>query len=226
MLVSVGSALLMIVSAYGFDRVLQPGRVVLDPSRWRAGRERDRVPRAGTIVVRKQWVHGLTTAASIWAVAAIGMARGALTWPRRPRRWSCSSSWPHQAAGGPPPRHGHRDHGPSTEVAEPFEVAAIESFPGLGRGNPGIRVRDGALPGEREIEVNSGPAPAFAALRLVAQLKEIAACARSPRRDQFARIELDAPAVASFVSGFDDGWYRRRPISSSTPRRCQGFFWR
>ena len=35
MLVSVGSALIMIVSAYGFDRVIDPGRVVLDPSRWR-----------------------------------------------------------------------------------------------------------------------------------------------------------------------------------------------
>ena len=77
MLVSVGSALLMIVSAYGFDQVLQPGRIVLDPSRVAAqvvsgigflG--------AGTIVVRKQSVHGRTTAASIWAVAAIGMAAG------------------------------------------------------------------------------------------------------------------------------------------------------
>ncbi len=77
MLVSVGSALVMIVSAYGFDRVIQPGRVVLDPSRVAAqvvsgigflG--------AGTIVVRKMSVHGLTTAASIWTVAAVGLAAG------------------------------------------------------------------------------------------------------------------------------------------------------
>src|SRR5579872_4923722 len=77
MLVCVGSALVMIVSAYGFDPVLQPGRIALDPSRVAAqvvsgigflG--------AGTIVVRKQSVHGLTTAASIWAVAAIGLAAG------------------------------------------------------------------------------------------------------------------------------------------------------
>jgi len=77
MLVSVGSALVMIVSAYGFQEVLQPGRVVLDPSRIAAqvvsgigflG--------AGLILRRNQTVHGLTTAASVWAVAAVGLAAG------------------------------------------------------------------------------------------------------------------------------------------------------
>jgi putative Mg2+ transporter-C (MgtC) family protein len=77
MLVSVGSALVMIVSAYGFDEVLRPERVVLDPSRVAAqvvsgigflG--------AGAILRKNQSVHGLTTAASIWAVAAIGLAAG------------------------------------------------------------------------------------------------------------------------------------------------------
>ena len=77
MLVSVGSALVMIVSAYGFDEVLNPGRTVLDPSRVAAqvvsgigflG--------AGAILRRNQSVHGLTTAASIWTVAAVGLAAG------------------------------------------------------------------------------------------------------------------------------------------------------
>src|SRR5262249_24944597 len=77
MLVSVGSALVMIVSAYGFEEVLQPGRVALDPSRVAAqvvsgigflG--------AGLILRRNQSVHGLTTAASVWAVAAVGLAAG------------------------------------------------------------------------------------------------------------------------------------------------------
>jgi putative Mg2+ transporter-C (MgtC) family protein len=77
MLVGLGSALFMIVSAYGFDRVLQPGRVVLDPSRVAAqvvsgigflG--------AGTILRRNTEVHGLTTAASVWAVSAVGLAAG------------------------------------------------------------------------------------------------------------------------------------------------------
>jgi putative Mg2+ transporter-C (MgtC) family protein len=77
MLVSLGSALVMIVSAYGFDEVLRPARVTLDPSRVAAqvvsgigflG--------AGTILRRNEMVHGLTTAASIWAVAAVGLAAG------------------------------------------------------------------------------------------------------------------------------------------------------
>jgi putative Mg2+ transporter-C (MgtC) family protein len=77
MLVSVGSALVMIVSAYGFGEVLDAGRVVLDPSRVAAqvvsgigflG--------AGAILRQDQSVHGLTTAASIWTVAAVGLAAG------------------------------------------------------------------------------------------------------------------------------------------------------
>jgi putative Mg2+ transporter-C (MgtC) family protein len=78
MLVSVGSALVVIVSAYGFEEVLAPGRVVLDPSRVAAqvvsgigflG--------AGAILRRNQSVHGLTTAASVWTVAGVGLAAGA-----------------------------------------------------------------------------------------------------------------------------------------------------
>ena len=77
MLVSVGSCLLMIVSAYGFSNALQMEHVVLDPSRIAAqvvsgigflG--------AGSILLRGQVVKGLTTAASVWAVAAIGLAAG------------------------------------------------------------------------------------------------------------------------------------------------------
>ncbi len=77
MLVSVGSALVMIVSTYGFGAVLAPGRVVLDPSRVAAqvvsgigflG--------AGAILRKNETVHGLTTAASIWTVAGVGLAAG------------------------------------------------------------------------------------------------------------------------------------------------------
>jgi putative Mg2+ transporter-C (MgtC) family protein len=76
-LVSTASALVMIVSAYGFMGVLSAGTIVLDPSRVAAqvvsgigflG--------AGIIIFRKNAVRGLTTAASIWAVAAIGLAVG------------------------------------------------------------------------------------------------------------------------------------------------------
>jgi len=77
MLVSVGSALIMIVSAYAFSDVLGTEHVVLDPSRIAAqvvsgigflG--------AGAILPRGEVVRGLTTAASLWAVAAIGLAVG------------------------------------------------------------------------------------------------------------------------------------------------------
>jgi putative Mg2+ transporter-C (MgtC) family protein len=77
MLVAVGSCLMIIVSAYGFSSVLSP-RVVLDPSRVAAqvvtgvgflG--------AGSIILRNEAVKGLTTAASIWAVAGVGLAAGA-----------------------------------------------------------------------------------------------------------------------------------------------------
>lgn len=77
MLVSVGSCLIIIVSAYGFGPVLGP-HVILDPSRIAAqvvsgigflG--------AGSIILRNEAIKGLTTAASVWAVAAIGLAAGA-----------------------------------------------------------------------------------------------------------------------------------------------------
>lgn len=80
-LVGLGAALIIEVSAYGFDPVLLPGKVVLDPSRVAAqvvsgigfiG--------AGLIFVRQDLVHGLTTAASIWVAAAVGLAAGAGLW--------------------------------------------------------------------------------------------------------------------------------------------------
>jgi putative Mg2+ transporter-C (MgtC) family protein len=77
-LVALGSSLVMIVSAFGFADILGTRDVVLDPSRIAAqvvsgigflG--------AGTILLRKEIVKGLTTAAAIWVVAAIGLACGA-----------------------------------------------------------------------------------------------------------------------------------------------------
>lgn len=77
-LVALGSALMMIVSQYGFSDVLNRPGVGLDPSRIAAqvvsgigfiG--------AGTIIIHQQLVRGLTTAASLWATAGIGLAAGA-----------------------------------------------------------------------------------------------------------------------------------------------------
>jgi putative Mg2+ transporter-C (MgtC) family protein len=76
-LVSLGAALFMVVSMFGFSDVLNEQRVILDPSRVAA-----QVASgigfigAGTIILRREIVKGLTTAASIWAVAAVGLAAG------------------------------------------------------------------------------------------------------------------------------------------------------
>jgi putative Mg2+ transporter-C (MgtC) family protein len=80
LLVSVGSALFTLVSAYGFHEFLVNGGNVVraDPSRIAAqivsgigflG--------AGAIIRQGLSVRGLTTAATLWLVAAIGMASGA-----------------------------------------------------------------------------------------------------------------------------------------------------
>ena len=79
-LVSVGSALFTIVSAYGFHDFLVNGGPIIraDPTRIAAqivtgigflG--------AGAIIREGLSVRGLTTAATLWGVAAIGMASGA-----------------------------------------------------------------------------------------------------------------------------------------------------
>ena len=77
-LVGVSAALFMLISKYGFMDVLDNGRVVVDPSRVAAqivsgigfiG--------GGVIFMRRDIVRGLTTAASVWLTAALGMACGA-----------------------------------------------------------------------------------------------------------------------------------------------------
>lgn len=76
-LVGMSSCLLMIASTFGFADILGTPHVGLDPSRIAAqivtgigflG--------AGTIIAHGESVRGLTTAASIWTVAAIGIAVG------------------------------------------------------------------------------------------------------------------------------------------------------
>lgn len=77
-IVGTSAALFVLVSKYGFDDVLAPGRIVVDPSRVAAqivtgigfiG--------AGVIFVEGKQVKGLTTAATVWLATAVGMACGA-----------------------------------------------------------------------------------------------------------------------------------------------------
>ncbi|CAN5671843.1 MgtC/SapB family protein [soil metagenome] len=76
-IVGTSAALILLISKYGFADVLNPGTVMVDPSRVAAqivsgigflG--------AGLIITRRGAVHGLTTAAAIWECAGIGMAAG------------------------------------------------------------------------------------------------------------------------------------------------------
>ncbi|CAN5423093.1 MgtC/SapB family protein [soil metagenome] len=77
MLVCVGSCLFMIVSAWGFVDVIGYEHVSLDPSRVAAGVVSGiGFLGAGTILLRREVIRGLTTAASLWTVAAIGLATG------------------------------------------------------------------------------------------------------------------------------------------------------
>lgn len=77
-LVCLGSALIMLLSAYGFPEFADEPNVRMDPARLAAqvisgigflG--------AGTILRNGMSITGLTTAASLWVVAAIGLASGA-----------------------------------------------------------------------------------------------------------------------------------------------------
>lgn len=77
-LVCLGSTLIMLLSAYGFSSFVNETSVRLDPARLAAqvisgigflG--------AGTILRHGLSITGLTTAASLWVVAAIGLAIGA-----------------------------------------------------------------------------------------------------------------------------------------------------
>lgn len=77
-LVGVAAVLIMLISKYGFMDILVKEQIVLDPSRVAAqivsgigfiG--------GGVIFMRRDVVRGLTTAASVWLTAALGMACGA-----------------------------------------------------------------------------------------------------------------------------------------------------
>ncbi|MBS5981425.1 MAG: MgtC/SapB family protein [Clostridium butyricum] len=76
-IVAIGAALIMIISKYGFQDQIGWPNMSLDPSRIAAqvvtgvgflG--------AGVIFMQKQTIVGLTTAAGVWATAAIGLSIG------------------------------------------------------------------------------------------------------------------------------------------------------
>jgi putative Mg2+ transporter-C (MgtC) family protein len=107
-LVSVGSALFTLVGAYGFEDF---PRGTVDPSRI-AAQIVTGIGFLGAGVIFRQGftVRGLTTAASLWLVAAVGMASGAGYWKGaviaagaglvslRPLEWLKARALPQRAA--------------------------------------------------------------------------------------------------------------------------------
>ena len=77
LLVGLGTAMFMILSAHGFDSILGTPGVRLDPSRI-ASQVVSGIGfiGAGTIIFQKHVVKGLTTAAGLWVTSAIGMTAG------------------------------------------------------------------------------------------------------------------------------------------------------
>lgn len=77
-LVCVGSALIMLLSIYGFSSFVYEGNVRVDPARLATAVITGiGFLGAGTIIFTGKSIAGLTTAASLWVVAAIGLAVGA-----------------------------------------------------------------------------------------------------------------------------------------------------
>ena len=74
-LVCVGSTLIMLTSLYIFD--IYKDKIAIDPSRIAAGVITGiGFLGAGTIIRYGEEIRGLTTAASLWVVAALGLAVG------------------------------------------------------------------------------------------------------------------------------------------------------
>ena len=71
LLVALGSALMLLVSRYGFEGQGDPGRIAAQIVSGIG------FIGAGAIMVDRRSVHGLTTAAGIWVAAGIGMATAA-----------------------------------------------------------------------------------------------------------------------------------------------------
>lgn len=77
-LVCLGSCLLMLLSIYGFSSFVDQPHVQVDPARLAAAVITGvGFLGAGTILFTGKAITGLTTAASLWVVSAIGLATGA-----------------------------------------------------------------------------------------------------------------------------------------------------
>lgn len=200
-IVALGAALMMIVSMYGFSDVLGAEQGVrLDVSRVAAqvvsgigflG--------AGVIIFRKSVVRGLTTAASVWAVAGLGLACGgglfaaagvtttfllALQMVLRPIEQRVFSH--------------HRDHRLELRVQrDAGSLAGIEAaISQAGVSIESLRVRPASSGGEDRVEIALGPVAESRAAHLLEQLRTM---------EGTRLVAYDMGSQAPPVSGFRPG---------------------
>ncbi len=78
LLVSLGSALFAVISAYGYAGFFEANATAVDNPQRIAAQIVSGIGflGAGAIIQAGRWVRGLTTAASLWATAAVGLAVG------------------------------------------------------------------------------------------------------------------------------------------------------
>jgi len=147
LLVSLGSAIFTVLSIYGFEGILAPGvSPSVDPTRIAAqivsgigflG--------AGAILKYGTSIRGLTTAASLWTTAAIGMAAGAGEWliAAVGTFIVVFSLWPLNALVG-------RIHRPGVEVIRiRLEVGRLEALGDVSRLLSGRRVEMAGINSQR-----------------------------------------------------------------------------
>lgn len=174
-LVAVSSCLVMIVSIFGFSDAIGVSQVSLDPSRV-AAQVMSGIGflGAGVIIFRKNTISGLTTAASVWSAAAVGLACGGGLF------WAASIVTAAIIAIQVVLRFFEyrffAHHHPSTVSVRmkraPGRIAEVERLV-LESGVPlrGLRLR--AVRGEDRIELVMGNARETAVLRLVNQLSTL-----------------------------------------------------
>ena len=211
-LVAVGAALITIISAFGFSDVITPERTAyirMDPSRVAAqivsgigflG--------AGVIIFRTNTITGLTTAASVWTVAGIGMAcGGAMFWAAG---IATAAVLFLQIAVRPLEYRLFAHHHPHTLAIRlspaPGRVAAVEQVVERSRiPLRGLRLRPGQEGEDARLEVALGTAPESALLALLERLGALDGVRSISYRRTRMRFSFNGGSAAGGSDGAADG---------------------
>jgi putative Mg2+ transporter-C (MgtC) family protein len=189
----------MEVSAFGFGDVLGPPHIVLDPSRIAAqvvsgigflG--------AGTIIIQRHIVKGLTTAASVWAVAAVGLAVGGGMYVAA----ACATALTLLILAGVKPLERHLYH-PSpvlTLVVDRRATSLFSLLSAIERSGAALErlvILPGATPDEDRVEVKLRHAHGQRLLSVIENLRAIPGV-------QEIRSSLDGPGAPQHIDDEDE----------------------